>query len=214
MNLKSAPATILLGSAGLLLLAALGWVALLGPALGDLGATDASRIEAQDRNQAMRLELARLRQQAESLPETDAMADRLDDVFPPTADQPGFFAQVSAVTENAGIPAGDVAVLSPGVPEVPVAPGAPPADAAPAEGTAAPEDAPVAVSAGTVAEQVVTVEVRGSYEELTRVLEGVEEMERGFLVTTANFAASEDGVLTLTLVGRTFVAPPLAPAPS
>jgi hypothetical protein len=212
MNLKSAPATILLGTLGLLLLSALGWVALIGPALGDLGEIEESRTGVQDRNHAMRLELTRLRHQAEELPASDALAADLDATFPPTADQPGFFAQLSDVTDAAGIPARDVTVLSPGVPVVPVAgadAGAVPV--APVEGEEVPDAA-----IGDLAVQLVEVTVKGDYAALTRVLEGIEDMPRAFLLDQVSVTGGEEesAELVLTVSGRTFVAPPLRPATS
>lgn len=210
MDLKSAPVTILLGSVGLILLGALGWVALIGPAVGELGTTGTTRTETQDRNHAMRLELARLRKAADDLESTDALAGRLDEMYPATADQPGFFAQLSDVTEGAGVKPSQVTVLSPGVPTVP-----PPAGA--------PQDAPApdpAVTPGVVAEQVVEVAVQADYATLAEVLEGIENMPRAFLVDTVTLASDGDDEgkgapqLTLTVTGRTFVAPQLRPTAS
>lgn len=208
MNLKSAPATILLGVLGLLVLAGLGWVGLIGPALSDRSATDDARAQAQDANQAMRLELARLRQQADDLPTTDALAADLDTMFPATADQPGFFEQVSDIATQAGVGPRDVTVLSPGVPVILESDPA----AAAATGTTAPEagTAP-SVSASDLAIQEVTIGVNGSYDQLVEVLDGIEKMPRAFLVGSIDLAADDTRGMTLTVVGSTFVAPPLKP---
>lgn len=116
MNLKSAPATVLVGSAGLVLLVLAGWLGLIGPALTSIGEVDTARADAQARYGTLRLQLVELRRQAEELPATGEHAAELDRIFPPTADQPGFFAQVTAAADRAGIPAGDVTTVSPDVP--------------------------------------------------------------------------------------------------
>lgn len=202
MNLKSAPATILLGSLGMLLLVAIAWVGLIGPALDDRSAAAESRTESLDRTQAMRLQLATLRKQAEDLPTTDELAADLDTVFPATADQPGFFAQVSVITDRTGISPEDVTLLSPGVPTV-----------AGADPNATPDPAAAAAAAASVssvAVQSVTVAVTGDYYQMTEVLRGLEQMPRAFLVSSIDLSADqESGSMTLNVVGSTFVAPPL-----
>jgi Tfp pilus assembly protein PilO len=203
MNVRSAQATVLLGALGLALLAALGWVGLVGPALGDVGAADDARTQTQDANQAKRVELARLRRESEDLPTTDALAAELDAIFPATADQPGLFAEVSRVARAAGVAPDDVTGLTAGAPVIlGEDPAAPPA---------APTDTPTVHDPTETALQTVTVVVRGDYGELSRVLRGLEEMPRAFLVASADITAEEDDVLTLTVVGATFVAPPLEP---
>jgi hypothetical protein len=214
MNLKSAPMTILLGAVALLALAALGWIGLIGPALGDLGETGEARTAAQDRNHKMRLDLTRLRAQAEDLPASDALAAELDTMFPPTADQPGFFAQLADITDAAGIPPRDVVALSPGVPTVP---GDPAAAGAPVPvdqtgGAGGETESAETVSVADVAVQDVEVQVTGDYAALTEVLQGIERMPRAFLLDTVSLLEDEENGLSLSITGRTFVAPPLQPA--
>ncbi|WP_134766823.1 hypothetical protein [Nocardioides sp. 1609] len=209
MNLKSAPATLLLGALGLALLLGLGWMALIGPAMGAIGENGDARLAAQDRAGAMTVQLAKLRRQAEELPETDRQAARLTEMWPATADQPGFFAQVSDAATDAGIGLEDVTVLSPGAPQrVGVDPGAAPAE----PGTEAP-----AVGIGDLAVQDVTIGAQGTYAELSTLLARLEKMPRAFLIGSVTLGAetgdAETDALSLTVVGRTFVAPPLDPPP-
>ncbi len=211
MNLKSAPVTILLGVVGLVLLTALGWVALIGPAVGAIGEADDAHIEAEDRNAAMSVQLSKLRQQAEDLPRTQLLAKKLDTMFPPTADQPGFFAQVKDAVAKTGIDPNDVTALTLGVPVV-FDPSADTSVAAePAEGDEAPKP-----EVGDVAVQTVSVGAEGSYEELSELMGHLETMDRAFLIGSVDLTlgSETDTDLTMTVTGAMYVAPPLGDPPS
>lgn len=214
MNLKSAPATILLGVVGLVLLTALGWVALIGPALGALGDAGDAKVEAEDRNQMMALQLAKLNQQAEDLPRTTDLAQDLDAMFPPTADQPEFFAQVKDAAARSGLTPNDVTTLSVDVPLFLDAAGEPIAE----EG--APES-PDAEPTSDVAVQHVEIVAEGTFEQLTELMSRLESMDRAFLIDTATVGDEETGEtgetgesITLSVTGSTYVATPLGKAPS
>lgn len=212
MNLKSASTTVLLGCVGLALVAALAWLGLIGPALGDLAETNESRRAAQDRNDAMRLELARLRGQAEDLPAREALGNELQEMFPPTAAQATFFAQLAGITAAAGIGPEDVTTLSPGVPTILEAdPSNPSGDLATTQSASgATVDPPTQVS--DIAVQTIELQVNGDYDALIEVLDGIERLRRAFLVDTVDVDAGEERGLTLSVGGRIFVAPAVMPA--
>ncbi len=214
MNLKSVPVTIMLGAIGLAALVALGWFALVSPALGAISANGEARLLAQDRANGMNVQLMELRRQAEDLPETDKQARELDQLWPATADQPGFFAQVTEAADAAGIAPDALTVLSPGVPVIAVPAAEDGAVApAPADGTVDPS-AEVPVTVSDVANQEVTIEAEGDYDELTEFLAELESMDRSFLIVTSSFASDPGSTdrPTISVVGKTFVAPPLDPA--
>lgn len=235
MNLKTVPATIALGSAGLALMTAGAWFTVAGPTLSSINEAGSAHSEAQDRTDNLNLQLAGLRRQAADLPQTEAIAKRLSKVWPATADQPAFFAQINDAALDAGIAPEDITQLSPSVPEIIVRK----TEAAPAAVTAATSDAPapaaptdpadIPVTTRSVAVQDITVAVTGDYDELSQFMENLEGMPRGLLVRTLTVTTgAEQGagdsttqgapvpVITLTVVGSTFVAPPLeqATAPS
>ncbi len=210
MNLKSAPVTILLGVVGLVLLTALGWIALIGPAVGAIGEAGDAHTEAEDRNVAMSVQLSKLRQQAEDLPRTQLLAEKLDTMFPPTADQPGVFAQVKDAAAQTGIDPGDVTTLTLGVPVLVdlTAAGSTPTE--PAVGGAAPE-----AEVGDVAVQTVSVGAVGTYEELSELMGQLATMDRAILVGSVDLSAGGEtsAELIMNVSGTMYVTPPLGDPP-
>lgn len=200
MNLRSVGATIGIGTGAIVLLVVAAWILLLGPTLSEIGETDEARADALDRNTLMSVQLAQLQEQADQLGDIRKQAAELTSVFPATADQPGFFAQVTAAARKSGIAPEDVTSLSPGVPQL-VQPSTPPVDPA-ADPAAAPE------VVAELATQAITVVADGSYAQLTEMLAQLEGMDRAFLTTSVSVDGSE-GELSLLVTGTTFVAPPL-----
>ena len=211
MNLRSPSATLVLGGLGLLLLAAAGWLLLLGPLTEDVGTARQAADDAVDRNQVLAAQLADLEERAQDLRSTRQAAEELERLVPPTADQPGFFALVDEAAAAAGYAPRDITTLSPTVP-VPVAAGADPAaPAAPAEPPVAGDGAEAA--AAPVAEyavQTVSMTLTGSYEQATRLLTRLGGLDRAVLVRSISLSGEAGSpTLTLTLSGTTFVAPPV-----
>lgn len=202
MNLRSATATFVLGGLALALLVVVGWLALLGPVRGDIGVTRDSVVSAEDRNLVMTSELAALEKQAADLSGTRSVAQHLDRLFPPTADQPGLFEALVDAARGAGYAPADITTLSPTAP-VPVIDGEP-VDVTTSAGQALdPATADLAV-------QSVTLSAEGGYEEARRLLGALEHLDRAFLVQGVEFTAGEvEGQSTLTITGNTFVAPPV-----
>lgn len=217
MNLRTASATALLGGLVLLLVGALSWVLLLGPATAHVSEQREAAEAAADRSALLSLQLTRLQAKAEDLGDTEEAEQRLAALFPPTADQPGFFEQVGAAAAKAGYSPADVTSLSPSAP-TPLVPPVP--EAAPAEGTepvegtdaAAPADgaAPAPAAAPDLAVQTVTMTLTGSYDEARRLLAGLEELDRAYLLRSVSLSGEAgSSSLTLSISGVTYVAPPV-----
>ncbi len=208
MNLRTPTATNALGGAGLAAIAALSWVFLIGPTVGGLSDTNEEHLAIQDLASSMSVQLDSLRAMAEDLPQMKTQADELATVFPPTADQPGFFRAITAAAEQAGLDASDLTGLSPGVPVIAEKKGATPA---PGPAGAASDSA---VAPNDIAEQVVGINLDGTYDQLRVFLGDLEMMDRALLVqSVALDEGDEEGKLSLTVTGTTFVAPPLADPP-
>ena len=198
MNLRSASATALIGSLVLLLTAALGWVLLLGPTLARVGEQREAAEAAADRSALLALQLGRLQAKAGDLGDTERAERRLAELFPPTADQPGFFEQIGEIAREAGYAPGDITTLSPSAP-APLAAPAPPPPSTTGDGSAA-EAAPAGVPSD-LAVQTVAMTLEGGY-------------DRAFLVRSVALSASGDSSsLTMSISGATYVAPPV-PAPA
>ncbi|WP_341924799.1 hypothetical protein [Nocardioides psychrotolerans] len=204
MNLRSATATQVLGSAALVLLLVAGWLLLLGPVTGQIGESREAVTDAQDRNVTLGRQLSALQEQAADLSDTRAVAEDLDRLFPPTADQPGLFTAVVGAARQAGYGPDDITTLSPSAP-VPVLDGLPVDTTTVTEQQVDPATADLAV-------QVVTLSAEGTFDEARRLLRAIEQLDRAFLVRSVSLTGtSEDTGFTVTLSGATFVAPPVLP---
>lgn len=191
MSLHTVTATRVLGALALLLVAAAAWLLLLGPARADLAEARQEVVATADANALRTVQLAGLEQQAGDLGAVDDVADDLATLFPPTADQPGFFEMVDAAAAAAGIAPGKVTALSPGLPTAPV------------------EQDPATVR---LAEQSVTLDVEADERSLRRLLAELESMDRSFLVRSVTLTASSEagaGAARASIQGSTFVAAPV-----
>ena len=210
MNLRSTSATAVIGSLVLLLTRALGWVLLLGPTLAHVGEQREAAEAAADRSALLALQLTRLQARAEDLGDTERAEERLAELFPPTADQPGFFEQIGEIAREAGYAPGDITTLSPSAPAPLAAPAPPPS---PTEDGPAAGAAPAAVPSD-LAVQTVAMTLEGGYDEARRMLRGLERLDRAFLVRSVSLSAEGDSSnLTMSISGATYVAPPV-PSPA
>ena len=210
MNLRSASATALIGSLVLMLTAALGWVLLLGPTLARVGEQREAAEAAADRSALLALQLGRLQAKAEDLGDTERAERRLAELFPPTADQPGFFEQIGEIAREAGYAPGDITTLSPSAPAPLAVPAPPPSPTDDGSGTGA---APAGVPSD-LAVQTVAMTLEGGYDEARRMLRGLERLDRAFLVRSVSLSAEGDSSnLTMSISGATYVAPPV-PSPA
>lgn len=218
ISIAMSPATTLLaGSLVLLLVAAAGWMLLLGPLTSRVAEQREAAVTAADRTFVLTTQLAKLRAKAEDLTATVAAEEQLRALFPPTADQPGFFEQVGEVAREAGYAPSEITTLSPTAPQLvaPPAPAPAPAPVDPAaegDGTdaAAAEATPPPAPPAEYAAQTVSLSLTGSYDEARRLLAGLESLDRAFLLRSISVAGEAgSSTLTVTLSGSTFVAPPL-----
>ena len=195
MNLATPAATKLVGALALLVIAAAGWMLVIGPQNDALAEVREQTQTARDQNDLLTLQLATLRKQAEQLDATRDTAEALAGKFPPTADQPGLFRQVTGAATAAGIPPRNVTALTPTPPTV--------GGVDPATGVQ-PQSGPA-----ELARQTVTVSVTGGYAETQDLLENLEEMPRAYLVSSVTLSGgAEEGGFTTTITGDMFVMPP------
>lgn len=199
MNLNSPRVTLVGGALLLTLLVAAGWFLAVGPRTAALAEVRTSIEETRAQNQLLEQQLVTLREQADSLEGTEAVAVALARVFPGTADQPGLFEMVTDAAGAAGIGPRDVTALSPTPPTI--------GGLDPAAGAS-----PVPATGAELASQTVTLSVEGSYAETTELLANLERMPRAYLVTSVSLGAGSgpDSYLT-TVTGDMFVAPAIDP---
>lgn len=198
MNLQTPGATKIVGSLGLLLLGAAGWLFVVGPETTALSDVRTEITSTRDQNDLLAVQLLALEKQANQLDATRATADALAALFPPTADQPGLFRAVTDAAVDAGIGAKGVTTLAPTPPTL---------------GAADPEAGVQATptgSAGDLARQTVSVSIEGSYDQTQQLLENLERIKRAYLVGSVTLAGSgETGTFTTTITGEMFVMPPV-----
>jgi Tfp pilus assembly protein PilO len=194
MNLRTPGATKIVGALALLLVVALGWLLVVGPKTAALSDTRAQITSVRDQNDTLAIQLISLKRQAQQLDDVRRTARAVALKFPPTADQPGVFKEITAAASDAGIGAHGLTSITP---TPPVVGGADPA-------TGVQLDAPPA----GLARQTVAVAVTGSYDQMQRLLENLEQMPRAYLINSV--AVSGDaGKFTTTISGDMFVMAPV-----
>jgi Tfp pilus assembly protein PilO len=199
MNLKSLGATKILGGLGLVLIVALGWLLVIGPKTAALSDVRLQISGVRDQNDVLQLQLAALKKQAEQLDEVRATARALAVKFPPTADQPGLFRDITAAAQDAGIGPDGVTSLTP----------TPPVEGG--DEAAAAAGVQVGAPAAGLAKQTMAIAVTGSYDQTQDLLENLEQMPRSFLITTVSLSGGgEGGAFTTTISGDMFVMAPAA----
>jgi Tfp pilus assembly protein PilO len=202
MDLGTPAATRLVGTLALLVVAGLGWTVVVGPETSTLADTRAEIESTRDQNSLLTVQLASLEKQVAQLGDTRRTARDLSALFPPTADQPGLFEEVTAAAVDAGIGPQGVTSLAPSPPVIGgAAPGAPEADPA----------TPAAPTGGVqLARQTVSVSVSGTYDQTQRLLANLEQMSRAYLVRSVTLAGdASTGAYTTTIDGDMFVMPPV-----
>jgi hypothetical protein len=196
MNLRSPGAAKAIGSGGLLLIAGLGWGAVVGPSTGTLSDLREEVASTSAQNRVLEARLGGLQRQALDLSATRRTARALAVRFPPTADQPGMFLQVTTAASKAGIRPGEVTALTPTAPTFGT-------QEAAASGATGAED---------LARQTVTVGVEGSYLATQKLLGNLEEMPRAYLISSVNIASGTERSFTTTVTGEMFVLVPAVEA--
>lgn len=202
MNLRTPLATKVVGGVSLLAVAALSWSLVIGPQGDDLSQAEEGLASARDQNATLTLRLTQLERQRSNLASTRRSAEELAEKFPPTADQPELFKEVTEAAAAAGIGSDGVTALTPTPPTLDGVDGTTQAEPA-ADGSAP-------VAAGGIGRQTVVVSASGSYDQTIRLLENLEHIPRAYLITAVSLSADESTELfTTTVSGDMFV---LAPA--
>ncbi len=198
MDLKTPAATKVVGTLGLLVVVGLGWTFGVGPQTTALADARAEVTAVQDQNALLATQLAGLVKQQQELGTTRQTARKLSAKFPPTADQPGLFQDVTDAAVAAGIGAQGVTTLAPTPPVVGAAAGATGATA------------PAPAGGGQLARQTVTVTVAGTYDQTQQLLVNLEHMPRAYLISSVSLAGdATTGRFTTTITGDMFVMPPV-----
>lgn len=198
MNLSTPGAVKVVGALALVVVGGLGWNFVVGPETTALSDVRLAIESTRDQNDVLALQLVSLQKQAQALGDTRQDALALAERFPPTADQPGLFEEVTAAAVDAGIGAKGVTTLAP---TPPVIGGADPAAGVGVEAPA---------GGAQLARQTVSVSVQGTYAQTQHLLENLEQMPRAYLVTSVTLGAgAETGSYTTTVTGDMFVMPPV-----
>jgi len=196
VNVNKAVATKIIGGVGLLSILALGWVFVVSPQTSAVAEVHRQTGEVRDQNDSLRQQIRVLRAQEARLGEVRASAKALAAKFPPTADQPGLFRQVTAAAVEAGIPDTKVTALTP---QAPVA-----GRAGQTTGVQLPGES----TTSDLAVQKVTMSVEGRPDQLQRLLHNLEQMSRAYLITSLTLGQGVDpGVYSATIAGDMFVMP-------
>lgn len=190
MDLQTSRATKIIGIVALLVIAGVSWTVVIGPEMSRLSAVRAQIEETEQKNDVLRVQLARLVKQSEDLADVRKTAKALAAKFPPTADQPGLFADVTEAAVNAGVGPGGVTTLTPSPPTL--------------GGAAA-----GAAGGGLLATQTLSISISGNYKQTLQLLENLEQMPRAYLVKSVSLGGGGADGFTTTLTGDMFVMPPV-----
>ena len=196
MDLNTPTASKVVGGLSLLVVGGLSWVLVLGPETSSLADTRLQIESTRQQNQVLAQQLSQLQAQREELTATRHIARHLAKKFPPTADQPGLFREVTDAAVDAGIGPNGVTTLAPTAPVIGGADGAVTAD-------------PPPPGSGQLASQTVSVSVTGTYEQTRQLLENLEHMPRAYLITSVNLAGGDTDSYTTSIAGEMFVMPPI-----
>jgi Tfp pilus assembly protein PilO len=200
MDLNTPTASKVVGGLSLLAIGGLSWVLVLGPETSTLADTRLQIESTRQQNQVLTQQLSSLKTQSEQLGATRRTARQLAKKFPPTADQPGLFREVTDAAVDAGIGPNGVTTLAPTAPVIGGTEGGVTAD-------------PPASGSGQLASQTVSVSITGTYEQTRQLLENLEHMPRAYLITSVTLGGGDTDSYTTTIAGEMFVMPPIeAPA--
>jgi hypothetical protein len=202
MNVSKPGVTKLVGGMALLVVVALGWVFVLSPRTSALAEVRQQIEDVRAQNDGLRQQINVLRAQEAALGDVRTTAQALAAKFPPTADQPRMFREITLAAAAAGIPAAKVTTLTPQAPIT----------GRPGQVTGA--QLPGASSTADLARQTVGMSVEGTLDQLQRLMRNLENMSRAYLVTSLTLGqGSEAGLYNATITGEMFVMP-AAPDPA
>lgn len=176
---------IIIGAIAIVAVIALWWVFLYSPLNDDLSTAQTETATAQKQTQDLQATLARLQSLKKSLPEKQALLNKLDKAVPKNPDLAEFIVQANDIADQAGI---EFLSITPGQP---------------------------AAGAGGVSEIQLTITLSGSFFQLQDYLQSLENLDRLVIIDSLNVsgaaASSSDGSttstgtnLSVTLSGRMF----------
>lgn len=196
MDTRSPRATMIIGAVALVLIASVSWMFVIGPETSRLSTVRTQIEETRDQNDVLRVQVARLTKQSKDLAGVRQTAQALAAKFPPTADQPGLFGEVTKAAVDAGIGPDGVTTLAPNPPVI---------GSDPAAGVAVQQPA----GASQLARQAVSISIQGSYAQTITLLENLEQMKRAYLMTSVTLSGGAEEGFTTTVVGDMFVMAPV-----
>ena len=198
MDLSTPAATKVVGGLSLLVVTAASWLLAVGPETSKLADTRVQVESARQQNDVLVQQLSQLQRQRTEVAATRRTARHLAEKFPPTADQPGLFEEVTAAAVSAGIGPKGVTTLAP----------SPPVIGGTASGVPA---VPPVGGSGLLASQTVSVSVTGTYDQTQQLLENLEQMPRAYLINSVSLSGGgTEATFTTTIAGQMFVMPPVA----
>lgn len=196
MDSRSTRSTAIIGAVAVALIVAVSWMFVVGPQTSRLSTVRTQIQETRDQNDVLRVQLARLTMQSKNLADVRQTAQAIADKFPPTADQPGLFGEVTKAAVDAGIGPDGVTTLAPDPPVI---------GSDPAAGVVAQQPA----GTSRLARQAVSISIQGSYSQTTALLENLEQMKRAYLITSVTLSGGAEEGFTTTVAGDMFVMAPV-----
>lgn len=200
-----------------LVLMAAGWFLLISPQRSEAAAIRTEAESQESANAGLRTQLAALQKQAEDLPAQEARLAEFAVQVPTDPALPTLIRQLTAAAETSGV---NLKAVAPGAPAL--------ASTTAATGSAAGTSAAAAASAASaqLAYLPLTVDIDGTFYQLSAFLRELELLQRVFLVEGFTVGAGTDaasgpadttpaevGPLTISITGRVFVLVD-APAPA
>lgn len=212
------------------LLALLGWTAVVNPRMQAAAQTRDEAVELEDQSQVVMAQVRQLQQQAQDLPEQVAALEQIQQRIPSSVDVPALLRDIqrSAQVHNVKVDSltpGEITVFSASEQQAGTGSTASSGDpvATPDATAPAPQASPSEMGQGSLPDGVglsyvpITVTVTGDFQNLRSFTQSLEQLQRAYLVTgvklarastdTATTAPSTAGSdLSMTVETRVFVA--------
>lgn len=192
---------MLIGSAVLILVAAVGWLFILSPRLGTTAEIEEQTQSVAVSNTSRQHQLSELDKMKSEAPTAAGRVQKLISRMPQEADLPQMFNQITNAAKKAGIAGNAISTITPSVPE--------PLD------TSGPVDPGTLTDAEQLAQRAnfkvakldVTMSVTGSIGEIRQFLYNLEHLERDFLIreVTVTNAIEGKGDRVATVTATAFV---------
>ena len=165
----------LIGTAVLLGLLVASWMFVLSPRSDAIAATNAEVDVASASNDTLRDQISTRRAQEAQLPELRKVDKALSGRFPPTAEQAKMFQMITAAAGQAGLAPSAVTNLTVN----------PPVNGTGGQASSA-QLPGIAAPVAEIASQQVTMDVKGTAEQIRKMMRNLEELPRAFQVLTLN----------------------------